>query len=147
MKSLAGDFWLSNNDLQQCSFHLFHNSKSKIRVENEMILSHHCLIFCRSSLFLSMLEAALLSRQESEMAKSLRIPSTLSEGSETFWEHSSCGHPKVQQQNFDWFQSAVFSETCAIRTKSDHRQTTQRLSLLMGQFNILHLLNLVPCQN
>ena len=96
MKSLAGEFGCPTNDLQQYLF-LFHNRKSSLCLENEMIFSHRCLVFCRSSWFLSKLKAGLLTRQESQMAKRIPISSTLTEGSQVFWKNSSCGHPKVQQ--------------------------------------------------
>ena len=44
-----------------------------------------------------MLKAALLARQESQVAKSVPIPSTLAKGSKVFWKPQICGHPKMQQ--------------------------------------------------
>ena len=91
MKSLAGEF------SSKIFLFFMHNMKISLCVEIEMILSHRCLVFCRSSWFLSRLTAGLLPRLESQMAKSIPIPSTLGEGSKLFWKHSSCDHPKVQQ--------------------------------------------------
>ena len=65
-------------------FSLFHTIKSSLCVEREMIFPHHFPVFNRSSWFLSMPKSALLARNESQMAKSIPIPSTSAEGSKFF---------------------------------------------------------------
>ena len=98
LKSLAGDFGCPSIDLQQYLF-LFHNRRISLCVENKMVLSHRCLVFCRSSWFLSKLKAGCLARQESQMAKSVPISSTLTKGSKVFENIQAVVIQKCSNQN------------------------------------------------
>ena len=92
-ESILGEFGCRGNDLQH--FFPFSQQKDSLCVEKKRVVSNHCLIFNLSSWFVSMLEAAMLAKQKSQMAKSIPISSTLAEGSKVFWKHSRCVHPKV----------------------------------------------------
>ena len=76
-------------------FSVLQNRTNSLRVESEAVLPHKNLVFNRSLWLLSSLKAALLARQEPQMALGITITSTLAEGTKCFRDHSICGHPRV----------------------------------------------------
>ena len=145
MKSLAGEFGCQSNDLKQFFF-LLQNRKISLCIENEMILSHRCPVFCLSLWFLSMLTAGMLARQESQMAKVSHFPPDWRKAQKLFENIQVEVIQKCSNQNY-LIWSDVFSQTYAIRTKNDHRQITQKFNLLTGQFNTVQRLNIILRQN
>ena len=95
-------------------FSVLQNRTNSLRVENETILSHKCLVFNQSLWLLSSLKAALFARRESRIVLGFSATYTLAEGSKYFKNHSNCGHPIVLRWKFSIFIRRSPARTCVI---------------------------------
>ena len=78
-----------------------------------------------------------------------KYPSSLHIGErlKSFLKTSSLWPSKKAATKVIWFWWAVFSQNYAIKTKSDHRQITQKFNILFRLFNAEQLLNVILCQS